>query len=169
MAEHAEVVFTRHYTIDRRLLSAVYYLVKRACEMLDEPLTRTKVVKLLFLADLRCKAQVHRTISGAEYKYYTYGPFAPEILAALQDMDGYEITEEAQPYPTDAEEQLRYCYKPGDQPEFDLQLDEDQRRIIDSVVQSYGPLPLQELLDHVYNTPAMRSAEPLQIVLSDAE
>jgi len=150
-----------------QLRNAIAYLVVEA-DRLGVQLTRTGLVKLLFLADLRAKEQLGSTISGATYKYYTYGPFAPEIIDAIAEMDGREIVEETRPHPTDTDAQVAYHYAPGKSDLPSEALDANQRRIIREVLHEYGALPLQTLLRHVYDTEPMRDAQPLQVVLNDA-
>ncbi len=167
MAQCAEVV-NESFCTDERLRSAIVYLVGVAKTMGIKHLGRTKLVKLLFLADYRSKEPHKPTISGVEYTYYAYGPFAPDILLALEEMDGYEILEVPRDFATDTDEQLAYSYLPGDSPRFKAELPEEHKRIIKQVLTEFGHLPLSALLKHVYQMDRMQDAEPFNMILSDA-
>jgi len=55
--------------------------------------SRTKLVKLLYLADVEAKKKLDRTITGLNYIYHFYGPYAPEIIEKVLEMNGEEIRE----------------------------------------------------------------------------
>jgi hypothetical protein len=162
----ARVEVVEFYT-DERLRSAIVYMIEAAQVIGVSKLGRTKLMKLLFLADDRSMQELKRTISGTEYTYYTYGPFASDVLLALEEMDGYEILEVPRDFATDTEEKLAYSYSLGESPRFEVQLPEEDRRIIKEVLIEYGGLSLSALLKHVYGMTRMKDAEPFSMILSD--
>lgn len=158
--------FTDDFYTDEKLRSCIVYLISKAKELQLPSFNRTKLVKLLFLADYRAKQQLDQTISGVQYEYYAYGPFSPHILDAIDELVGYEIVEQVIDHlPSDPDKGIAYRYSLGDSPRFELTLTDQERDIIDSVLNEFGRFSLQRLLKHVYNTPVMQDARPLSLVL----
>ena len=159
------IVFKEYYT-GERLRNAVLHLVQAASDMGIGNLGRTKLVKLMFLADHASLNQQKRTISGVEYTYHNYGPFASEILQALDDMAGHEILEETRGLVTEKEKHLAYHYLPGDPPRWSSQLAREDSEIIEQILSQFGSWPLSRLLNYVYDMELMQDKEPLDVVLS---
>lgn len=140
-----------------KLKMVIYYLVK----MLGNRLTKTKLMKLLFISDYIAREGkrlgIGRTITGTRYIYYHYGPFSFEVYPAIDEMDGYEILE------LDSSEESRYgsmfSYKSGPNPRFEIKLSDDEKNILDFVINKYGYMPLDTLLTLVYNSKPMRNAQ----------
>lgn len=144
---------------NQKLAAAISYLVRN----LETNLTRTKLVKLLFLADRNAKLELDKTISGLKYNYYLHGPYNNDITAYIREMDGNEIQEIPQEYPTVS----GYTYKTGDFPRVDpLELlSRDEINILNQVIMNYGRMSLSDILKYVYDLDCMKSAKPLDIVL----
>src|SRR5438874_10485389 len=138
-----------------KLDQAVAYVVRAFAQRQLGQLTRTKLVKYLYLADLTAADAGHRPITGVTYKSYYFGPYAPEILrsaesqtshirrSALQRSDGA-------PY---------YTYEPGPVTLRFPDLSARERQTLDEVLDTYGRLALRDLLQKVYETKAYRSAQ----------
>ncbi len=151
-------------TLDnKKLKMVIYYLVIK----LGNKLTRTKLVKLLFIIDYIAKngkkMGIGKTITGTKYHYYHHGPFSRKIQNAIQDMQGREIVETDISKP--GEFASYYKYTPGKMPRFDPNFDPDEKNIIDFVIKEYGDYSLNSLLEIVYNVPEMKVAKPLDTIL----
>jgi hypothetical protein len=144
---------------NQKLAAAIYYLVQN----LEDRLTRTKLVKLLFLADKDAKETLNKTITGLKYTYYLHGPYNEEITSYIHEMDGCEIKEIPDDYPT----YTGYTYKIGDSPRIDPMaiLSKEEKCIFDNVIINYGRMSLNDILKLVYSLDCMTSAKPLEIVL----
>ena len=146
-----------------KLKMVIYYLVKK----LGNRLTKTKLMKLLFISDYIAKegkkSGIGRTITGAQYIYYHYGPFSFEVYPAINEMNGYEILE------FDSSESSRYgslfSYEVGANPRFEIRLSDHEKKILDLVINKYGYMPLDDLLTMVYNSKPMINAKVNDIIL----
>jgi|Deesub1362A_J573_1020465.scaffolds.fasta_scaffold01370_22 uncharacterized phage-associated protein len=147
----------------RKLQMVIYYLVKK----LGPNLTRTKLVKLLFLIDYIAKKGkkygIGRSITGTKYYYYHYGPFSREIIDTLREMQGYEIVETDIGRPE--EFSSYYIYMEGYRPRIKIDFPPEEQKIIDLVCDKYGYYSLNDLLEIVYSLEEMKKAKPLDIVL----
>ena len=143
--------------VESKLNASIYYLVKR----IGKQLNRTKIVKLLFIADNMAKKRLKRTISGTSYVYLLYGPYSDDIIKSIREMDGYEINEILDPYTKS------YSYSKTDMPRIDPMkiLDRNEVEILDEVIKNHGEDSLREILSYVYNLDCMKDAEPLDNVL----
>ncbi len=148
---------------ETKLKMVIYYLVKN----LGNRLTKTKLMKLLFISDYIAKEGkrfgIDRTITGTQYVYYHYGPFSFEVYPAINDLNGHEILE------FDSSENSRYgsmfSYELGTNPRFNIKLSDDEKKILDLVIDKYGYMPLDTLLSIVYNSKPMKNAKINDIIL----
>ncbi len=51
-------------------------------------LTRTKLVKLVYLIDVARAEGLGRTLTGLRWRFLHYGPYAPELGAMLEELEG---------------------------------------------------------------------------------
>lgn len=148
---------------ENKLEMVICYLVKK----LGNRLTKTKLMKLLFISDYIAKegknSGIGRTITGTQYIYYHYGPFSFEVYPAIDEMNGYEILE------FDSSEGSRYgslfSYELGSNPRFEIKLNDVEKKILDLVINKYGYMPLDALLTIVYNSKPMKNAKVNDIIL----
>lgn len=65
----------------------IRYVVGRSRDR-GATLTRTKLVKLLYLIDVsRAEGFGHRTLTGLSWRFLHYGPYAPELGATLERLE----------------------------------------------------------------------------------
>lgn len=146
-----------------KLEMVIYYLVKG----LGNRLTKTKLMKLLFISDYIAKngknLGIGRTLTGTKYIYYHYGPFSFDVYPAIDEINGYEILE------LDLSEESKhgslYSYEIGPTPRFEPKFSEDETRVLDRVIQKYGNISLDTLLKIVYNSKPMKNAKVNDIIL----
>jgi len=125
-----------------KLCKALEYLVETFGPMHG----RTRLLKLVFLAD-KCWAKAHG-VPYTEAKYYrwNHGPFSREYLQALEWMDGIEIVEEGDGSPENG-----YTYTLGLNTRLKQQtLDPQFQNFLDEIGKQWGKKPLRSLLDYVY-------------------
>lgn len=148
---------------ENRLEMVIYYLVKN----LGNRLTKTKLMKLLFISDYIAKKGksigIGRTITGTKYIYYHYGPFSFDVCPAIDKIDGYEIVE--LDLSEDSQYGSLYSYEVGPHPRFEPILNENEKKILDIVIDKYGSLSLDALLKIVYNSKPMKNAKVNNIIL----
>ena len=108
---------------------------------------RTRLVKLVYLSDKKWFETKGSNYTEARYYRWNHGPFAREILAAVEWMDGVELIEKEH-Y---GGQGVFYTYSPGERTRLhDVQLDPEFRGIVDHVVGTWRTASLQSLLAHVY-------------------
>jgi hypothetical protein len=146
----------------KKIHEAVYLLISK----LEGSLTRTKIVKLLYLMDLHAEQELGSSITGIQYKRYFYGPFSKKILSAIDKMNGFEIIERNQ---TSSKGREYYTYELGNQPRFSLKKpsiffengdrDEEKIEIFKSIVKKFGDENTDKILSAVYDTPSFSDTE----------
>jgi uncharacterized phage-associated protein len=140
------------------LKAAIAYLVHRyASRYPGRPLTRTKLVKLLYLADLEAFRRVRRPLTGVKWISYYYGPFSQDILHAADQLDGRVLVQQVA---TQVTGQPYYRYEPLPQAELPA-LSEGDRGVVDVVLEQYGGMTLPNLIDAVYETEPYKRTEKL--------
>jgi hypothetical protein len=127
--------------IEPDLPSMIAYIVARAREQ-QITLNRTKLVKLLYLIDVECVRARRETVTGLDWVFYHYGPYAFELIDTLEAMEGSALI--AQKW----HDTVLYRSAP-DGPDGEDWLT-GTRRTVDTVISRYASLDLNELLDYVY-------------------
>lgn len=116
---------------------------------------RTRLVKLLYLADRAWHARTGRVYTECTYFRWNHGPFAREITSALEWLDGVEVIQERATTPSGA----GYRYRAGTYSRLEnVKLDPAFVEALDEVARKWKDAPLQDLLDHVYSKPDLREA-----------
>jgi len=136
-----------------KLRDVIYYFADK----LNIIESRTKLVKLLYLADVKAKEKLGRTITGLRYIYHFYGPYAPEIIEKALEMDGEEIREIYNPFFD------RYEYHRGEK-EREVNLDPGEIEILNEVIEKYGRKSTNDVKEAAYNTEQMKRANPGEII-----
>lgn len=110
---------------------------------------RTRLIKLLYLADKGWMESHREPFTEARYYRYNHGPFAKEIMNAVNQMDGVEVVETAVP----GRDGTGYEYAPGRMTRLSqYHLDPEFAQLLDDVAQRWSRAPLQAVLDHVYGS-----------------
>jgi len=120
----------------------VEYIVRRLNEQEITP-TRTQVAKLLYLVDVEYFRYYRKIISGLQWRFLHYGPYAVEIEPLLKklDIDEQEITT--------GKQHKAFLYK-GKGPEDASTMPTALRILINTTVDEWGGQNLYSLLDYVY-------------------
>ena len=73
-------------SINKELTKAlIAYIVSKYSDVHDG-LTKTKLMKLIFLVDYEYYKRHGRTFTGSTYIKYFYGPFSMEIVEIIDEM-----------------------------------------------------------------------------------
>jgi len=124
---------------------------------------RTRLMKVLFLVDAIAGKRLGKKITGLEWFRWHYGPFSPIVLDVLDKLV-YEGFVEVDKGP---EVRYKIIYELD---EDKLNIDKEEREIIDRVVEEYGFLPLGELLNIVYEKYKIYDLEKGEVIpLTKAE
>jgi len=121
--------------------------------------TKTRVMKTLYLIDLRYYETYQKTLSGAKYIRYFYGPYSEEIDKALRELEEENEVKVISSYSA-THDTLYYCYQltlKGIEniPEIENSLSKEEKKIIRQIVEYSAELSLDELINIVYATPPM--------------
>lgn len=118
-------------------------------------LTRTKVAKLLYLADLRAAEDGVRGSSGIPWIWYNYGPWARELMVAedLLVREGVAAREESENFYGSRQVHLSLASSPH------YQIDREFIEIVAQITREYGRLAPSSLRDLTYATPPMIEAQ----------
>ena len=137
--------------IDPDLRSLIAYIVAQARDR-GITLTRTKLVKLLYLIDIERVRSRREPLTRLEWVFFHYGPWAYELIPTLDAMEGTELVAET------FHDSVLYRAAPG-APDAD-EWNAGTKTTVDRVIDRFAPLELNELLDYVYfHTGPMADAE----------
>lgn len=125
-------------------------------------LTRTKLVKLLYLADRESYIDRGRQISNVKYIKYHYGPYSEDIVDTVDEMDGKEIKELS----GRSRNGTYYRYEPKS--DYDgSALTREERAILNAVLQNYEDTQTKQLVEEVYELDDLDSIEKYTPLLQD--
>lgn len=123
-------------------------------------LTRTKLVKLVFLADAIAEEELDNKITDTNYIYYYYGPYSDDIIDTVQEMDGDSIKETR----GRASFGKYYSYKSVKSDE-ELNLSEKEVDIMTRILSDYGSYGTEDLVERVYDEYDITSKEKYSQIL----
>ena len=120
---------------------------------------KTKLVKLLYLMDVENYRIRRTTISGLEWRFYHYGPYAFEIDDILREME-VDIPQDAV-RTGQGHKAIVFRLSREHRPRLVEQLPSSRElRIVNTVIRDWGEVELNPLLNHVYfYTEPMEQAE----------
>jgi hypothetical protein len=125
---------------DPDLRALIAYIVARSRER-EITLNRTKIVKLLYLIDVERVRSGRDLLTGLDWVFFHYGPYAFELLDTLKAMEG-ELGADTW------HGSVLYRGAPGASEGDDWPA--GTKSTVDSVLDRFAPLELHELLDYVY-------------------
>ncbi len=114
----------------------------------------TKLMKLLYLADLEAASLGARPITGIRYVFGSHGPFSPVIYTTVAELEQGQLAGERE---EGAEFQVLQCTE--EQPIAELPLTEGERWVLDRIIQRFGSLTWKQLKPVIYGTKPMLEAQ----------
>jgi hypothetical protein len=134
--------------MNKKLQDIVYFF----CKYYPKELTRTILVKLVYLADVEYYKKYFRQTTDLVYEFGNHGPFTWDIINSAERLqpDFIEVQETENPY---GEKKYIYRYKSNDYKFTDL--DDYTSEILKLVIEKYSSLFLEDLLDYVYTNPPL--------------
>ncbi len=119
-----------------------------------ENVSRTKLMKLLYLVDRECK-RLYGTqcIKDADWIMWLYGPFSIKVLETLGELEEEGIIECREVSSLDSD-YVVFLYKIVKR--VNIIVPRGIAEIIRDVASKYGKLPLEKLLKHVYDLPEVK-------------
>ena len=119
---------------------------------------KTKLVKLLYLIDVENWRRRQKTLTGLEWQFYHYGPYAFEIDDALEEL-AFDIPQES--FSTErGDEAFSFRADWGLRSSLGKVISLSELHLVNRVIQEWGETELNPLLNHVYfYTEPMRDAK----------
>ena len=110
---------------------------------------KTKLVKLLYLMDVENYRRRQETISGLEWRFYHYGPYAFEIDSVLNELS-FDIPQES--FTTESgHKAIAFRPERSLKPSLGKHVRSlSELRLVNRVIRDWGETELNVLLDHVY-------------------
>lgn len=134
--------------MNKKLQDIVYFF----CKYYPKELTRTILVKLVYLADVEYYKKYFRQTTDLVYEFGNHGPFTWDIINSAERLQPnfIEVEETENPY---GEKKYIYRCKSNDYKFTDL--DDYTSEILKLVIEKYSSLFLEDLLDYVYTNPPL--------------
>jgi uncharacterized phage-associated protein len=130
----------------QRLEDTITFLVSKA----PKTLTRTALLKLLYLADLRSYEQRQQPLTALGWIWHFFGPFSPSVYDALNTMDANdEIQVEVRPT---AYGNPEYRLTRGSRAGYYQVLSAKDQAILQETLDEFGRFAAQRLRDFSYQT-----------------
>lgn len=126
----------------------------------------TRLLKLLYLADLESRRLRGRPISDLRYRFHHFGPFDPGIYAVVGELERDGLAEERTIQHRGGKVE-RQVVALGDLPRDAI--DPVDEHILAYVSRTYARLPLDDLLKIVYETAPMKEAVRGRSISMEAE
>lgn len=117
---------------------------------LGKNINRTRLVKLLYLSDFLAKKKLGNKITAIKYNYYYYGPFSREILDIINELKIEKKILESESENDKGRKFFSYTLL-----EKDLKLkplEQKEKKVLDDVIEKYGNMEFNQLMDCVYKT-----------------
>jgi len=138
--------------MNEKLKSIVLFILERA-DNKDIPIGKTRLVKLLYLLDVEIYKLSKKTLTGLEWIFFKYGPYALEIEGFLDKIGVMEQD-------MHIGKGRFFSRLITEIDEEDIKVDIETKSVIEKLIEEWGTADLNELLDYVYfETEPMLSAE----------
>jgi hypothetical protein len=131
---------------DPTLAELIAYVIDRALDR-DATLTRTKLVKLLYLVDVETWRIERQLLTKLEWRFYHYGPYAFDLQAVLDQIEGHQVVSKEY---TPGKLERTILYTRVLQPPSSDRWPTITKMRIDKIVDRWADEPLELLLDYVY-------------------
>jgi uncharacterized phage-associated protein len=132
----------------------------------------TQLLKLAYLADLHAREYLGRPITTFDYTFYRHGPFDRRLYTTVEELESHRwVRTERESFFSGKSK--RHVFN-ASRVEPDLGFTPAEERILDYVARTYAHLPLQALLEAVYQTEPMKAARrdgrvPMDLVNNKAK
>jgi len=117
---------------------------------------RAKLMKLVFLVDYLYWKRFGKRLLNVKWVKYLYGAFSKDVLDAIDELEREGIVGVVEVDKGITLYMARYS---------NIELGEDVKKIVEEVVEKFGKLSLEELLEYVYNLEEVRTREPGEEIL----
>jgi len=139
-----------------KLKDIMAYIVKNY--PFKHELSNARLTKMIYLADWRNSLVNNQQISSIHWRYEDYGPFVWDVLNTAQLSDTFETLETTNPY---GQKKVKISLK---NPDYQPELTNDEREILDYVINKTKKLNWAGFIKLVYSTYPILKSERYSIL-----
>jgi uncharacterized protein YwgA len=144
---------------DQKTLVVILYIIER----LNGVLGKTHLQKILFLADLLSVKKFKEPITSLKFEKNHFGPFSYEVNSYVKHLQkkGFINIKEL-PFINDEQKnyiRYYYTYKSSTKKLLSQRVDAEKIVLLDDVINSFGNVSLQEILDVVYKLETVKNSD----------
>ena len=134
-------------SVNEKLRDIIRYILIKYPYPFD--LNKTRLTKLVYLIDWKTAQKQKNVSSGINWYFDNYGPYVPDVMKEAVSDEHIIIDEGLSNYGG-----TRYTFQIKDLNLNDIiYLDEQEREIIDDVIESTKDLSFNNFINYIYNTP----------------
>lgn len=120
---------------------------------LEAPCSTIRLVKYLYLIDVEFFKKHKRTLTEIDWVRYKFGPYFFAMPEIMKSSLGFEYIEK----PTD--NGFSRTFRTTKHQDISKIVDYSTEQMIQKIIEKWANVKLQKLLDYVYSTPPMKSAD----------
>jgi len=132
------------------LRNLILYLITRYYRATGKGIGRARLMKLAFLVDYLYWKCFGRRLLDVKWVKHLFGPFSKDVLDALDELEREGIVGVVE---IDKGITLYTALHNN------VKLSEEAKKIVDEVVERFGKLGIEELLNYVYNLDEVRGMD----------
>lgn len=140
-----------------KMCALVTYIV---AEQDDVPLTRTKLVKLVYLSDIYSVKERGTPITGVSYSKYYLGPYSERIIEATSKLDAERINV----IPFASNKGIIYNHTLLSPKNYEVNLSRPEKKIVDRVIKDYGRKDTKELVKVVLEREEVKEKDKFEVI-----
>lgn len=140
--------------MNKKLRNIIRYIVKNY--PYPDDLTKTRITKLVYLIDLENVKKYGVQITNIEWFFDHYGPYVSDVLDEADEDKSISIVRDISNFGT-----VKYIVKPkrGKDELIYEDLSENDKNIIDKVIDATKNYYWNEFIDYVYSTEPIKNGE----------
>jgi uncharacterized protein YwgA len=133
-------------------------LIDYIIQHLSGKITKTQLVKLMYLTDLESVRFTGSQASDIRWKFHHYGPYDENLDNRLKHLEkGGTITVQ-QKNKKDHPDDIYFLYRHTGK-EISYEFEPTKKQIVDTILDQYGSFTLDALLKYVYDTEPVRKTK----------
>jgi len=137
---------------NKKVCSIIYFLIKNS-----NNLGKTKLTKLMYLADYEFFKQYNKKISNIDYIRWDYGPFSPDIYDCLDFMADLGIIV-MQKFKSFYKLRDYFSFQAKKEFDFDKNLSSDEKEFFNYILSKYDNMDVDSIKKITYETEPMLEA-----------
>ena len=139
-------------------MSQTEQLLNYIIQNLSGKITKTQLIKLVYLMDLESVRFTGTQISNIKWKFHHYGPYDENLDGRLKKLEKNSTIVVQQKSKKDHPDDIYFLYQYTGK-KIKYEFEPMKKQIIDTILSQYGSFTLDALLKYVYETEPMRKAK----------